>query len=130
MTVKPNVTNLPLLRRGSVGHFVCWLQRLLVEAGYPTKVDGIFGPHTEARVREFQQENGITVDGIVGPETWSTLYWANGMSADVQPPENACQPRKLPLSETGIKLLMVGAVVAGILVGYLEYRKGKSDEGL
>lgn len=32
-------------------------------------VDGIYGPHTEAWVKEFQRRSGISADGIVGPVT-------------------------------------------------------------
>lgn len=35
--------------------------------------DGIFGNLTEEAVKEFQKTAGITVDGIVGPDTWSKL---------------------------------------------------------
>ena len=36
-------------------------------------VDGIFGPKTEAAVKNFQQGHHLTVDGIVGPHTWQAL---------------------------------------------------------
>ena len=36
-------------------------------------VDGIFGSKTTAAVRDFQSNNGLSVDGIVGPNTWRTL---------------------------------------------------------
>ncbi len=39
----------------------------------PLATDGIFGPKTLARVKEFQKNNGLQVDGIVGPITWGKL---------------------------------------------------------
>jgi peptidoglycan hydrolase-like protein with peptidoglycan-binding domain len=36
-------------------------------------VDGYYGPHTASDVRSFQTVNGLAVDGITGPQTWSTL---------------------------------------------------------
>jgi hypothetical protein len=37
------------------------------------KVDGIFGQKTQARVKEFQRNNNLIADGIVGPKTWAQL---------------------------------------------------------
>jgi len=56
------------LRRGSTGSNVVYLQSVL-----GLKRDGQFGPITEARVRQFQREQGIKVDGIVGWITWGRL---------------------------------------------------------
>jgi hypothetical protein len=56
------------LKRGSTGSNVVYLQSVL-----GLKRDGQFGPITEARVRQFQREQGIKVDGIVGWITWGRL---------------------------------------------------------
>lgn len=67
-----------LLFRGSQGPLVAQLQRQLRDE-YPAyagglEVDGVFGPLTEAAVREFQRRTrGLKVDGIVGPATAAAL---------------------------------------------------------
>jgi murein L,D-transpeptidase YcbB/YkuD len=67
------ISPFPLVRRGDQEHPVRTLQYLLRARGHTVDVDGIFGPLTEAAVRAFQQEKGLAVDGIVGPNTWSAL---------------------------------------------------------
>jgi peptidoglycan hydrolase-like protein with peptidoglycan-binding domain len=39
----------------------------------PLDIDGIFGRVTEARVREFQRNNGLEPDGVVGDLTRASL---------------------------------------------------------
>ena len=34
---------------------------------------GYFGPATEQAVRTFQADNGLQVDGLIGPDTWAAL---------------------------------------------------------
>ena len=63
----------PLVRQGDRDHPVKTLQYLLGARNHPVTADGIFGPHTDAAVRAFQQEKGLSVDGIVGPNTWRAL---------------------------------------------------------
>lgn len=57
-----------ILKLGSKGQAVKELQKLL--SLYP---DGIFGKITEERVRFFQKENNLSVDGKVGPATMAKL---------------------------------------------------------
>ena len=67
---------LPTLRRGSRGEYVTYLQTKLIQLGYnvgKTGADGIFGVKTEEAVRDFQRNNGLTVDGVVGSATWTAL---------------------------------------------------------
>jgi peptidoglycan hydrolase-like protein with peptidoglycan-binding domain len=62
------------LSAGDESPIVEVLQHLLRARGFGLKVDGIFGAVTEQAVRRFQGNQGIGVDGIVGPVTWSRLF--------------------------------------------------------
>lgn len=66
------------LRVGSRGPAVAQLQRDLTRLGYPLAADGIFGPKTDAAVRRFQRDRGLTADGIVGPRTRAAISGAGG----------------------------------------------------
>jgi peptidoglycan hydrolase-like protein with peptidoglycan-binding domain len=64
------------LRRGEEADpaVVTALQQALSSAGYdPGSADGTYGQKTEAAVVAFQQDNGLSADGVVGPETASAL---------------------------------------------------------
>lgn len=56
------------LRYNDRGANVTWVQQKL-----GLEEDGIFGPKTEAAVREFQKTAGLIVDGVVGKNTWACL---------------------------------------------------------
>lgn len=64
----------PTLRRGAVSTYVLVLQDALNALGYTTyTLDGRFGANTERAVRSFQRNFGLSVDGIVGCNTWKKL---------------------------------------------------------
>lgn len=80
MSLPPETAKTPpsrahsVLRRGSRGSEVDSLQRLLnAKIGSSLKIDGDFGPATEAVVRRFQLDNNLLVDGRVGIYTWEKL---------------------------------------------------------
>lgn len=53
--------------------YVKYLQKSMKILGYNLDADGYFGPGTEKAVKEFQQKNGLAVDGSVGPNTWKII---------------------------------------------------------
>jgi predicted transcriptional regulator len=55
------------------GRDVFTLQTALASLGFSCTADSIFGAHTEKAVREFQQNAGISSDGIVGHSTFSAI---------------------------------------------------------
>lgn len=64
------------VRKGDTGDNVRKVQQVLADAGFknssgrkPLVADGEFGVVTEKRVKQYQKNNGLTVDGIVGPQT-------------------------------------------------------------
>jgi len=61
------------IRRGDTGGSVVSMQSLLVEHGYETAIDGVFGPGTEAKLKEFQADESLVADGICGDKTWIHL---------------------------------------------------------
>ena len=65
----------PTLSIGSTGPDVRRLQVLFVmlkDLEY-SDIDGNFGPKTQERVKDFQQDKSLTPDGVVGPLTWAKL---------------------------------------------------------
>lgn len=63
------------LRKGDKGDKVKKLQEDLVKLGYSLSVDGSFGSATEKVVKQFQKDNNLTKDGIVGVKTQSAIEY-------------------------------------------------------
>ncbi|HPN88373.1 MAG TPA: peptidoglycan-binding domain-containing protein [Candidatus Omnitrophota bacterium] len=50
------------------------IQQALQNAGfYQGAIDGKIGPKSKKAIREFQEQNGLSVDGKVGKKTWAKL---------------------------------------------------------
>jgi murein L,D-transpeptidase YcbB/YkuD len=73
-----------LLKLGSEGEDVKKLQTKL-------GIDpiGKFGPKTDAAVKAWQSEHGLTADGVVGDKTWSVIM---GISEQVSEPTVITEP--------------------------------------
>ena len=71
-----------LLKVGSNGLLVKELQRAL-----GIGADGIFGKGTESSVKQFQKDNNLTVDGLVGSRTWEAIGIDTDSEASAQESE-------------------------------------------
>ena len=61
-------------KQGDTDNNVVALQYLLRQQGYTNLIaDGTFGAETQAKVKNFQNKNGIEEEGVVGQETWEAL---------------------------------------------------------
>jgi peptidoglycan hydrolase-like protein with peptidoglycan-binding domain len=60
-------------QRGSSGENVRSIQYMLRQHGYNISADGDFGPATESAVKSFQSAHQLSVDGVVGANTWTAL---------------------------------------------------------
>ena len=49
-------------------------QGKMADRGWSLDVDGCYGPESENVCRQFQSEKKLTVDGDVGPQTWSATW--------------------------------------------------------
>ncbi|HSK06657.1 MAG TPA: peptidoglycan-binding domain-containing protein, partial [Acidimicrobiia bacterium] len=67
-----------LYRMGDEGPAVRDIQERLDALGHPSEPDerSVFSEGTRRAVRGFQKAKGLDVDGIVGPDTWRSLYEA------------------------------------------------------
>ncbi len=62
------------MKRGDRGWDVAAMQYILARRGYPPgAIDAVFGPMTDAALRNFQRALGLSADGLAGPATIAGL---------------------------------------------------------
>lgn len=72
----------PLFRKGDQGPAVAEICDRLLRIGAINKSSNVIDETVDAAIKEFQQSRGITVDGIVGPETFRRLEEARWSLGD------------------------------------------------
>ena len=81
------------LKYGSSGDEVKKLQETLNATGnYNLATDGKFGAKTQEAVKAYQKANGLTVDGIVGTNTWGALNKASTSTTPTTTPSATTTP--------------------------------------
>lgn len=71
--INPYALHVKVLKNGSKGESVKWLQWELNQQGANLKVDGIFGKQTELAVVLYQKGHRLSPDGIAGKYTIASL---------------------------------------------------------
>ncbi|MGJ0908834.1 GH25 family lysozyme [Clostridium botulinum] len=67
----------PTCKPNARGGITKAIQKMLINIGYPvgsSGADGVFGDGTETAVKAIQKDCNLSVDGIVGRETWKALF--------------------------------------------------------
>jgi peptidoglycan hydrolase-like protein with peptidoglycan-binding domain len=104
----------PTVQLGSSGSDVRDAQYLLARPHFleAAQIDGSFGPVTQTAVEEFQGQEGLAADGVVGPATWAALFASFSL-----PPE-------LAAGSTGA---LVGRLQSVLNNGRAQYAPGSAD---
>lgn len=119
------MSSTPLLKKGDGGMRVRRIQQALDSAGFdPGKIDGDFGSHTDAAVRNFQASEKLLVDGIVGPRTMVKL----GLGKEPKQPSLASL--KKTYTATRVAKLFPASSKPGIKKHLSNVLKAMHDEGL
>ncbi len=101
-----------VLKQSMQGYDVKQLQQDLTWLGYDTGgTEGIFGPRTLSAVKQFQSQNGLTVDGIVGKQTAAVVI--RQVSDQVAPTTPGDNPSRGFLTDARQDLVVLARLIYG-----------------
>lgn len=116
------------LRFGYTGLDVKYTMQRLYDLGfYNGKIDEKFGSGMMKALKAFQQKNGLTADGVVGPKTITVLFSANALDADDPvPPKPEPEDPVLNFGDSGdkVKALQIRLASLGYYTGKLDGKFG------
>lgn len=118
------------LRLGEIGPLVEMLQLALQRAGYNTEINGSFNEELENIVKEFQQANNLTADGIVGQNTWAKLEpYLLGYRTD---PQGNTTQLDFDIVPTNIRYVweLVSYIINGMAVRYTFLETGNIGKSI
>jgi peptidoglycan hydrolase-like protein with peptidoglycan-binding domain len=103
-----------MLRQGLSGADVTILQGYLTIAGFPTSVDGDFGPATAASVAAFKQAHSMTpANGVAGPSFIKALESAiSAYESDTPTATTTINPDGTATAPAGAPAAVVAAIAA------------------
>lgn len=87
------------LQKGDRGSDVAFFQKLLWQLQYTIAVDGIFGPQTQAAVKQFQRKHFLKVTGTVSPGVLGAMQ--EELDIRKQSEQKACTASYLQKGNTG-----------------------------
>src|SRR6266542_4338317 len=117
------MTPLRLTKPHRSGPSIRKLQQRLKALGYDTDgVDGDFGPATDAAVKQFQRDHGLTADGVVGPATTAALSGARRARPRPAGPEPRFTPEQIAA--------LLGCKVANVRRYWPPLRTALAEQGL
>ncbi len=77
MAGEATLSSAPICKQGARGNITKIIQQMLINIGYPVGsygADGVFGTGTVTAIKALQKDCNLNPDGIVGRETWKTLF--------------------------------------------------------
>ena len=114
-----NVYERALLSIEHQGTTVQEVQQQLANLGYNISADGKFGPRTQKAIQAFQRENGLEIDGLVGPNTYAKLFGVEAPAAEEEPQETAVYDEEISRGSNLIARRIMSTALQYIGVPYV-----------